>query len=113
MKAGRLRHWIRLERPTTTTDDFGGVVKAWASVAEVSAAVDSISGREFLGADRELAGATWRVTLRETPGFQIEPNWRAVLLDDAQPLTLDFVAILPSHARDELTIAATGGTSQP
>jgi head-tail adaptor len=113
MKAGRMRHWMRLERPAISTDAFGGVVKTWTPVVEVPAAVDSITGREFLGADRELAGATWRVTLRETPGITVEPDWRGVVLDEAHPLTLDFVAILPSHARDELTIAATGGTSQP
>jgi head-tail adaptor len=114
MKAGRMRHWIRLEQPTTSKDGFGGVVKTWVPVVEVDAAVDAISGREFLAADRELAGATWRITLREVPGVTVEPNWRGVVLDDdADPRVLDFVAVLPSHDRAELTIAATGGTSQP
>jgi head-tail adaptor len=113
MKAGAMRHWIRLERPDVSTDAFAGVVKTWTAVAEVAAAVDSISGREFIGADRELAGATWRVTIRETPGLVVEPNWRAVVLDEAMPMTLDFVAVLPSHTRDQITIAASGGTSQP
>lgn len=114
MKAGRLRHWIRLEQPSVTKDGFGGVVKTWAPVVEVDAAIDSVSGREFLAADRELAGVTWRVTIREVPGFTVEPSWRAVVIDDdAAPRVLDFVAVLPSHERAELTIAATGGTSQP
>lgn len=113
MKAGRLRHWIRLERPDVTKDGYGGVVKAWTPVVEVAAAIDSVSGREFLAADRELAGVTWRVTLREVPGVTVEPNWRAVVIDDDAPRVLDFVAVLPSHERAELTIAATGGTSQP
>jgi head-tail adaptor len=113
MKAGRMRHWLRLEQPTVSHDAFGGVVKAWAPVAEVDAAIDSVSGREFLAADRELAGATWRITLRETPGLVVEPNWRGVEVDGDAPRTFDFVALLPSHARDEITIAATGGTSQP
>jgi head-tail adaptor len=113
MKSGLMRHWLRLEQPTVSKDAFGGVVKTWAAVAEVDAAVDAISGREFLAADRELAGATWRITIRETPDFTVEPNWRAVDLDDDAQRVFDFVALLPSHAREQITIAATCGQSQP
>jgi head-tail adaptor len=113
MKAGRLRHWLRLERPTVTSDTFGGVIKTWAPVAEVDAAIDAISGREFLAADRELAGITWRITIRETPGVTVEPNWRGVSLDDDASRVFDFVELLPSHERAVITIAATCGQSQP
>ena len=113
MKAGRMRHWLRLERPIVATDAFAGVVKTWETVAEVDAAIDSISGREYLAADRELAGVTWRITIRETPGVTVEPNWRGVDLDDDAARTFDFVELLPSHNRAEITIAATCGLSQP
>jgi len=113
MKAGTMRHWLRLERPTVTIDGFGGVVKDWAPVVEVDAAIDAISGREFLAADRELAGITWRITVREIPGVQVEPNWRAVSVDDDADRVFDFVALLPSHERAVITIAATCGLSQP
>jgi head-tail adaptor len=112
MKAGRLRHWVRLERPVVTADAFGAMVKTWETVAEVPAAIDAISGREYIGADRELAGIAWRITLREVPGVAVEPNWRAVSLDDDTARTFDFVDILPSHTRAELTVAATCGQSQ-
>jgi head-tail adaptor len=113
MKAGRLRHWLRLERPLVTEDTFGGVVKTWETVAEVDAAIDAISGREFLAADRELAGITWRITIRETPGITVEPNWRGIEIDGDAPRTFDFVELLPSHERAVITIAATCGQSQP
>jgi head-tail adaptor len=116
MKAGLLRHWLEIQSPTVSGDGYSGVVKTWATVPgleAVPAAIDAISGREFLAADRELAGASWRITLRETPGVTVEPNMRGVELDGDAPRTFDFVAILPSHAREQLTIAATGGTSQP
>jgi len=113
MKAGRMRHWLRLERPVATVDAFGGVVKDWEAVVEVDAAIDAISGREFLAADRELAGVTWRITIRETPGVTVEPNWRGVDLDDDVNRIFDFVELLPSHAREVITIAATCGQSQP
>jgi head-tail adaptor len=113
MKSGLLRHALRLERPTSTIDAFGAVVKDWVPVAEVDAAIDSISGREYMAADRELAGLAWRITLREIPGVTVEPNWRGVTIDDDAPRIFDFVEILPSHARNVLTIAATCGLSQP
>lgn len=117
MKAGRLRHRLRLERPTTDTSDaFGGVVKVWEVVTEVDAAIDAITGREFMAADRELAGITWRITLREIPGIEIEPDWRGVEIEGDPPQdthVFDFIATLPSHARNDITLAATSGQSQP
>jgi len=113
MKAGRMRHWLRLQRPIHSTDTYEGVLKTWEDVADVDAAIDAISGREFLAADRELAGCTWRITIRETPGVVVEPNWRGIDLDDDAARIFDFVALLPSHAREVITIAATCGLSQP
>ena len=111
MKAGRLRHRLRIERPTDSLDGYLGEVKVWTPVVEVDAGIDAITGREFMAADRELAGITWRITLREIPGTTIEPNWRGIDVDtDA---VYDFVAILPSHARNDLTLAATSGQYQP
>lgn len=123
MKAGRLRHRLRIEKPTpTTVDGYQGEVKHWTTVTEVGdpaepgvvdAAIDSITGREFLAADRELAGITWRITLREVPGVLIEPGWRGVEIDGDALRTFDFVAVLPSHERSDITLAATSGQSQP
>ncbi|MFL6051586.1 MAG: phage head closure protein [Actinoallomurus sp.] len=111
MKAGQLRRRIRLERPQTVADDFGAPVKSWALVAEVAAAIDSISGREFFSADRELADATWRLTVRALPGVTPEPDWRATDIDSGQ--IFDVRAVLPSHVRDVLTIAAASGSTEP
>jgi head-tail adaptor len=117
MKAGRLRHFMRIERPDPTTrDGFQAEVKHWTPVVEVDAAIDTISGREFMAADRELAGITWRITLREIPGVQVEPGWRGVEIEGDPPVdtrVFDFIEILPSHARNDLTLAATSGQSQP
>jgi head-tail adaptor len=117
MKAGQMRHRLQIERPVLATDAFQGVTKTWAVITEVDAAIDSVSGRvwgrEFMGADRELAEAEWLITIRETPGTVIEPSWRGVDVDDAAGRTFDFIAILPSHDRAVLTIAASSGRSQP
>jgi len=115
MKAGRLRHRMRIEKPdpSAALDGYLGEVKNFIPVIDVDAAIDSISGREFMAADRELAGITWRIVMREIPGVQIEPGWRGIEIDGNTPRTFDFIAILPSHARNDLTLAATSGQSQP
>jgi head-tail adaptor len=113
MKAGRMRHWLRLEKPAITKDAFGAPLKTFAAVATVDAAIDSISGREYMAADREIGGLQWRITLRELPGEVIEPGWRGVEVDGDTARVFDIVAILPSHFRNELTVAATSGQSQP
>lgn len=117
MKAGTMRHWLRLESPVVTQDAFGGVVKTWAAVIEVDAAIDAVSVREFsheyLSSDREIAGIPWRITLRETPGIVVQPNWRGVELDGDALRVFDFIELLPSHDRAVISIAATCGLSQP
>jgi head-tail adaptor len=111
MKAGLMRHRLRLEQPVKDTDGYEGVTKDWAPVVEVPAAIDAVSGREFFGADRELAALTWRITLRETPGIKVEADWRGVDVDTAW--VYDFHTILPSHDRAVLVVAASSGNAQP
>lgn len=112
MKAGLMRWRIRLERPETLADDFGAPVKSWTTVAQVPAAIDALSGREYFAADRELADATWKLTLRALAGGLLpEPDWRAVDIDSGQ--VFDIRAVLPSHERAVLTLAASSGSSEP
>jgi head-tail adaptor len=118
MKAGRLRHRMRIEKPDPAAglDGYRGERKAFIPVVTVDAAIDAISGREFMAADRELAGITWRITLREIPGVVIEPGWRGIEIEgepEQDTRVFDFIATLPSHARNDLTLAATSGQSQP
>jgi len=111
MKAGLMRQRIRLERPSSLADEFGAPVKSWALVAEVAASVDALSGREFFAADRELADATWRITLRAIPGVTPEPDWRVTDIRSGQ--IFDVRAVLPSHERAVLTLAAASGSTEP
>lgn len=111
MKAGTMRWMLRLERPDTVADDFGAPVKSWVEIATVPAAIDSISGREYFGADRELAEATWRLTIRAIPGVAIEPDWRAT--DTRSGQVFDIRAVLPSHERAMFTLAASSGSTNP
>ena len=83
----------------------------FADVVAVPASIDSMSGREGFGADRELSGISFRITMRETPGIKVEADWRGVDIDSGA--VYDFATILPSHDRAVLVVLASSGTAQP
>lgn len=110
MKAGRLRHRLRLEAVTDSVDSFGGVVKTFAQVAEVPASIESVSGREYLSADRDLADVTVKIHIRNQPPLDIDPSWRAVDVDNPNSV-FDIRAVLPSHYRDQVVLMCRRGSS--
>jgi head-tail adaptor len=111
MKAGLLRHRIRIESVTNGVDSLGAPTKTWALLAEVQADVASLSGREYFGANRDLGDETWRITIREIPGVHVDGTYRATDVDTGA--VFDITAVLESHARGVLTMAAKSGSSHP
>lgn len=61
---GRLRHRLTVQRPDRTADVGGGATITWTDVARVWGAVEPISGRETVVAERQQATVTHKVTLR-------------------------------------------------
>lgn len=73
MKAGRLRHRVRIESFQEQRDSSGEVIqdpqtgeiaRAWTLVAEVWAAVEPLSAREFIASAATQAATTVRITIR-------------------------------------------------
>lgn len=64
MRAGRLRHKVRLERFTETQSAFGEPVKAWALLKEVWASVEPLKGAERQRAQQQAAAEDVRIVLR-------------------------------------------------
>jgi head-tail adaptor len=110
MKAGRMRHMLELQQPAKDVDGFVGEDRTFVPVVQVPASIDPVSGREFFGSDRELAGITYRITMRETPGIKVEADWRGVDADTGW--VYDFHSILPSHDRAVLVVMASSGAAQ-
>lgn len=69
MRAGKLPHFVTIERPVTTNDDFGQAVESWETLAEVWASVEGLSGRELLQAQQVQSEASKRVRVRG-PGLE-------------------------------------------
>lgn len=70
LAAGRLRHRVRIEQPVDTRDpDTGGVITAWQLVAEVWAAIEPLSTREFIQAAAVQSAITGRIIIRYRDGL--------------------------------------------
>jgi len=65
LEAGKLRHKVQLQSITTTRDEFGGVVKAWATVANTFADISYVSGKEYIVSGQLKAPITARLTIRK------------------------------------------------
>jgi SPP1 family predicted phage head-tail adaptor len=109
LAAGKLRHRMRLERqvraqsPTT-----GAMPKVWQLVAEhIPAAIEPISGKEFLAAAEIRNDVTVRVTVR----------WRSDLIasmrliDESDGAVYNIAAVLPDPVsnREYITLPCSVG----
>jgi len=70
LAAGRLRHRVRIEQPVDTRDpNTGGVITTWQLVAEVWAAIEPLSTREFIQAAAVQSAITGRIVIRYRDGL--------------------------------------------
>jgi SPP1 family predicted phage head-tail adaptor len=69
MDAGRLRHRVTIQSVTETRDTSSGAIStSWADVATVWAAVEPLSGREFLAAQAGQSEVVARILIRYMAG---------------------------------------------
>lgn len=65
LKAGRLRHWVDIEKPVTTQDPVTGEkLVTWTRIASTYAEVVPNSVREFIAAAAEQSLVAARITIR-------------------------------------------------
>jgi len=68
MRAGELRHWLAIQKPTITVSTSGNRTEAWAMFAEFWGSVSTGSGREFWQAKQVISDLTHSITLRYVSG---------------------------------------------
>jgi len=109
VRAGLLTQRVTLERPVETRDpNFGTAVKAWQPVATVWAAVDPISGRDYLANREPGAELTVRVRVRHSPEVAAaSPKWRVNLGGTPARLLQVDAVINPRSANTELQLMCT------
>ena len=74
MRAGRLRHRVEIQAATEVQDDFGALIKTWATPAgaTVWAAVEPMQGTEAFRDDQEIAKRPVRILMRHRDDVTVE-----------------------------------------
>ena len=76
MEAGKLRHYVQLQRVTVKADSRGDQVKDWETIANAWASIEPLSGREFLQASQVMSDVTARIKIRGRPDVSLTPKDR-------------------------------------
>lgn len=76
MQAGRLRHRVKVQEKSASRDAYNAEVVTWTTLYDAWAAIEPISGREYIEAHMGGAEVTHRVMMRYRPG--VTPEMRVV-----------------------------------
>lgn len=99
MEAGKLRHRVTIKQKSVTRDSFGGEVITWTAVATVWAAVEPLTGREWLEGRQVAAEVSTRIRVRYRSG--VLPEMQATYGSH----TYDILAVIqPEENRQELQL---------
>ena len=72
MKAGQLDQRVTVERFTSTEDELGQPIEAWAPLFTCWATVEPLTGREFIAAQAAQSEVTARIRMRFRPWMTAE-----------------------------------------
>jgi SPP1 family predicted phage head-tail adaptor len=64
LAAGRLRHFVGIERLLRSKDSNGDTVEEWETIAQVWAAIEPVSAREFVASQAAQSQVSARITIR-------------------------------------------------
>jgi SPP1 family predicted phage head-tail adaptor len=64
VRIGRLRRRLTIEQEARDPDGGGGAAVAWEALGDVWGAVEALSGKETVGADRISGEAACQITIR-------------------------------------------------
>ena len=108
MEAGKLRHRIGIERLNHSAQDpnTGDIVKAWEPLKTVYAAIEPVSGKEFIQSAATQAQISVRITVRHT---DVRPIDRIA----HKGLVYNIHAVLPDRVSglDYLTLMCSQGVN--
>lgn len=70
MRAGRLRHVVQLQRNSpVASNSLNEPTDNWITLATVRAAIEPLSGKEFIAAQQVQSDLTHRITIRYFAGL--------------------------------------------
>lgn len=122
MERGRLRHRVLIEELTPQVDTSGNVIQdastgavltAWESVAQVWAAIEPLSAREFIAAQATQSKVTARVTILYRAGMTSAMRLVQILRGGARGTVYNIEGVLADKdsGLDYLTMPCSTGVS--
>ena len=107
MDIGKLKHRITIQNLQFVSQDpvTGDEIYDWVTVAQTWAQIQGISGREFLSANAEQAGTTFKIIIRYMKNLL--PAYRIVMGEQI----FNISAILPDNNKRMTTIMAEMGVN--
>ena len=78
MKAGHLRHRVQLQRPANPSDGAGEFVESWTTQATVAAAIEPVSGRDFIRNEKLTGTVSHLIRHRWTSQATPAQGWRVL-----------------------------------
>jgi len=104
LKAGALRHKIRIESGKDVQDSTGNITRTWSTFATVRASIEPLSGKEFFRAHSINEQFTVRVRLRYLSGLDTDKR----IVDTVTSEIYNILAIVNVDRRNrEIEIMAT------
>jgi len=77
MRAGRLRHRLKLQQQVITRDSYGAAIITWTTTATVWGAVEALWGKESVVTDQQVSDLTVRIIIRYDSSWSaIDTKWR-------------------------------------
>lgn len=70
LSAGKLRHRVQIQQQTTMLTSFGEQDTVWTVVADVWAAIEPLSAREFVTANELQSKVSARIIIRYRDGIR-------------------------------------------
>lgn len=99
VRAGRLRHRVRVESPTEARSASGEVTRTWATDEHRWCDIRPMSGREYIAADHTVGQITHEIRMRYFAGLSV----RQRIVEVVSGRTFEIVAALNGDERDRMT----------
>ena len=105
MKAGQLDQRVTVERFSRTEDELGQPIESWAPLFTCWAAVEPLTGREFIAAQAAQSEVTARIRMRFRPWMTAEDR----VIHDGTIYQIESVIDVRSENRELVLMCKANG----
>lgn len=113
LAAGKLRHYVTIQKLTTTQDPVtGNITESWADKwVNVPAAISPLSGREFIAAQSTQSEVTGRITIRWRDGLDASMRIVHTVKGTARIYNIEAILADADSGLEYLTLMVSSGVN--